>query len=138
MNYRDQINLIANKRKNVGEWMDALRDAIKNLIVTQGGYINMANNDGENDNVYGAIFDYCGAGELVEVMVKAVKVENDSIYCYCAPITLNKIIYSDDDIKNDEDGWYLLDATGDLLYAYTLLDLASVFEFEEYLTSTEE
>ena len=133
MDYTEKINVIAKKREQVGEWMDALRDAIKDLIVAKGGYINMANNDGENDNVYGAIYDYCGAGELVEVNIKAVKVEHDSIYCYCAPITLNHIIYTDDDLKGDEDSWYLLDCTGELLYAYTLLDLASVFEYEEYL-----
>lgn len=134
-------NLIDNlntKRTAMDKAFEEMHDAVKAIIVKNGGYINMANNDGQNDNVYSAVFDYCGAGELVETEVKAVKVVGDSIYCYVQPISHSvKTIYTDEDMLNDEEGWYLLDTTGDLLYHYTLIGIADVLEYGEYIDTTE-
>ena len=123
--YRKKLNLI--------DAYNNLRDSIKGLIENAGGFINTANNDGKNDNIYSAIYDYCGCGELVEVMVKAVKLEGDLIYCYCVPVTNTKTIYTDEYMKNDEDNWYFLDISSDLVYGHTLHFLADVFENEEYV-----
>ena len=135
---RNLIDNLNAKRTAMDKAFEEMHDAVKAIIVKNGGYINMANNDGQNDNVYSAVFDYCGAGELVETEVKAVKVVGDSIYCYVQPISQSvRITYTDEDMLNDEEGWYLLDTTGDLLYHYTLLNIADVFEFGEYLPSEE-
>ena len=51
--YRSKLSMIKS--------FDNLRDCIKDLVVNCGGYINIANNDEQHDNCYGAIFDYNGA-----------------------------------------------------------------------------
>ena len=136
---KELLNTLDKNRESIDLAFSDMYETIKNIIIKEGGYINTANNDEENDNIYGAVIDFCGTSELVEVMVKALKVEDNTICCYVAPITLNKIIYDDDDyIKNDEDNWYALSPSDNMLYHYTLLNIADVFNFGEYLTSTEE
>ena len=61
-------------------------------------------------------------------MIKAVQVVNDAVWCYCAPLTQNTIIYNDEDMKEDNESWYLLDRSSDLCYGYTLSMLADVLE----------
>lgn len=134
---KDLINKLDDNRKTLDKGFSNLYETINEIIAKEGGYINTANNDGENDNIYSAIIDFCGSGELVEVMVKAVKAENGIISCYVQPITSTKIIYTDEDIKDDEDNWYPLTLDSQLLYHYTLINLADVFNYEEYLTTTE-
>jgi hypothetical protein len=135
---KELTNKLAKGREYCDDAFKMMHDAVRDIIVKAGGYINTANNDGKNDNIYSAVIDYCGAGELVEVEVKALKVENGLISCYVQPISFNtKTIYDDDFMKADEDNWYWLDNAGDLLYHYTLLNIADVFEFGEYLPSEE-
>lgn len=133
--YTNFLNKMGEGRKACDDAFATMHNAIKDIVIKAGGYINTANEDGENDNIYSAVIDYCGEGELVEVMVKAIKVEGDAIYCYVQPYSsMTHIIYDDDDyIKADEDNWYLLDTTGQLLYHYTILGIADVFSFGEYL-----
>ena len=125
-------------RKSCDKAFEVMHDAIKNIILNAGGFINTANNDGKNDNIYSAVIDFDGTGELVEVLVKAVRVEDNEISCYIQPIYSNvKVIYTDEDMQEDEENWYLLSTSGELLYHYTILNLADVFSFGEYLPTEE-
>ena len=125
-------------KESCGKAFEVMHDAIKGIILNAGGFINTANNDDKNDNIYSAVIDFDGTGELVEVLVKAVKVEGNEIYCYIQPIYSNvKVTYTDEDMKEDEEGWYLLSLSGELLYHYTILNLVDVFSFGEYLPTEE-
>lgn len=128
------IDKLETRRDNIAKMYDNLLADVKDIIIKEGGYLNTANNDGESDNIYGAVLDFNGGGELVEVFIKAIKVENGNIYCYTAPITLNPIKYTDEDMKSDEGSWYELSNNSDLLYHYTLDNIADIIGYEEYVT----
>lgn len=123
--YRNRLNLVKS--------LDTLRDSIANLVKEKGGFIDVSNNDGQNDNIYSALYDYCGAGELTEVYIKGIKVVGNALYAYVAPISNNKIIYTKEDMLNDEDNWYLVDISSDLVYSYTLHYLSDIFAYYEYV-----
>lgn len=110
--------------------IDALRDTIKDFITLKGGYVNTANNDRQKDNIHSAL--YVEGDVLVAVNIKALKLVGDSVYCYCVEETSNHITYADKDMLEDNDRWYLLDITSDLVYSYSVLSIADVLEYGEY------
>lgn len=128
------VNTISTNKNYINSLYDETLAEVKELVSREGGYLNTANNDGENDNIYGAVIDFNGTNELVEVMVKAIKVENGNLYCYVAPITLNPIKYTDEDMKADAANWYELSNNGNLLYHYTLDNIIDVIDYGEYFS----
>lgn len=110
-----------------------LRSVIIDIVKNHGGYLNTANNDGQNDNIYGAIYYDSGAGELVEVQVKALQVTNGQLSAYCVPVSQLRIEYNDEDMKADIDSWYWIDVSGSVQYLQMLHAIADVLEYGEYL-----
>lgn len=128
------INRISTRKDRINGLYDETLAEVKELISREGGYLNTANNNGENDNIYGAVIDFNGTNELVEVMVKAIKVENGNLYCYVVPITTTPITYDDEYMKSDADNWYELSNNGNLLYHYTLDNIIDVIDYGEYFS----
>lgn len=134
MTKTELIDNLNSRRELLDESVNGVYDALRQIIKNAGGYLNTANNDGNSDNIYGAIYDPSGAGELVEVYVKALRVRGDYIQCYCDAVSMNTITtFTDEDMQNDEDGWHTLDTASDLLYHYTLLNIVDAIGYGEYM-----
>lgn len=109
-----------------------IRKEIIDLVKAKGGFLNTANNDGKNDNIYGARYAGNGTLEVIEVKVKALMVVEGLLFAYCVPSTETNIEYTDEDMKADNDSWVWLDVSSDVLYASMMHSLADVFGYGEY------